>query len=52
MVQYADKGYDVDAIQAPVKVSIKGNVKGRIKIIDIYIKPEESYTVGVVSAAQ
>ena len=49
VVQFAGKEFDVEEIKAKVKADYKGKVKGKVNILDIYVKPEDGAAYYVVN---
>lgn len=49
ILQYAGKEFDVEKIKAAVKADYKGKIKGKVNILDIYIKPEDGAAYYVVN---
>ena len=46
---FAGKEYDVEAVKAAVKADYKDKVSGKVKLLDIYIKPEDGMAYYVVN---
>ena len=49
-VQFAGNEYDIDQITKDVTKAYKGSVKGAIKSVEIYIKPEDGAVYYVVDS--
>lgn len=44
-VQFGGDEYDFAEIRKAVEADYKGKVKGKIKTVEIYIKPEDKYVI-------
>lgn len=49
-VQFAGNEYDIDQITKDVAKAYKGSVKGEVKSVEIYIKPEDGAVYYVVDS--
>lgn len=49
-VQFAGNEYDIDEITKNVAKAYKGSVKGAVKSVDIYVKPEDNAVYYVVNS--
>ena len=49
-LQFAGNEYDIDEITKNVAKAYKGSVKGAVKSVDIYIKPEDNAAYYVVNS--
>lgn len=49
-VQFRGEEYDLDAIKTAVDADLKSKVKGRIKTVEIYVKPEDKAVYYVVNS--
>lgn len=49
-IQFGGDEFDVDAIKQAVEADRKANVKGRVKTLEIYVKPEERAVYYVVNS--
>lgn len=49
-VQFGGKEYDIDEITKNVAKAYKGSVKGAVKSVEIYVKPEDSAVYYVVNS--
>ena len=41
MLQFSGNDYDIEKLRADVEADVKAKFKGKVKKLDIYIKPEE-----------
>ena len=49
-VQYGDAEYDIDEISKKVAKAYKKSVKGNVKTVEIYVKPEDGAAYYVVNS--
>ena len=49
-VQFSGNEYDIDEITKNVAKAYKGSVKGAVKSVDIYVKPEDGAVYYVVNS--
>ena len=49
-VQFGGDEYDLADIEKAVEADLKGKVKGKIKTVDVYVKPEDKAVYYVVNS--